>query len=153
MINFELSDSSRSRLSSALQSTLKKLWLFLEDPEFSAKMNLAFGDSWNAEAASSLLQNLTVGKALPTLQVVSASTLNGAMGAYNSANSTIYLSESLLDNSPDAIEHVLLEELGHHIDSQINSVDAAGDEGAIFAAIVQGRTLSTSELARTQGRK
>ena len=149
MINFEPSDSSRLRLSSTLQSTLKKLWLFLEDPAFSDKMNLAFGNSWNPEAASSLLDKLLTGRALPTLQIVSASTLNGAMGAYDAANTTIYLSQDFLDqaNSPDAIERVLLEEFGHYIDSKINRVDAAGDEGAIFAAIVQGRNLSTSELA------
>jgi serralysin len=69
------------------------------------------------------------------------------MGAYNAANNTIYLAETLLDSNPETIERVLLEELGHHIDSTLNSVDAAGDEGALFAALVQGRTLSASELA------
>ena len=150
MINFEPSDSSRLRLSSTLQSTLKKLWLFLEDPEFSGKMNLAFGDGWNIDAASSLLNNLSSGKSLPTIQIVSASALKGAMGAYDATNTTIYLSQDFLEtqaNNPDAIERVLLEELGHYIDSKINTVDAAGDEGAIFAAIVQGHNLSTSELA------
>jgi serralysin len=150
MINFELSDSNRLRLSSTLQSTLKKLWLFLEDPEFADKMSLVFGSSWNTEAASLLLNNLSAGKALPTLQIVSASALKGAMGAYDAANTTIYLSQDLLEtqaNNSDAIERVLLEEFGHYIDSQINTVDAAGDEGAIFAAIVQGHQLSASELA------
>jgi hypothetical protein len=42
MINLD-PNSDRIRLSLILQSIFKKLWQFLEDPEFTRKMTLAFG--------------------------------------------------------------------------------------------------------------
>ncbi|NJR39193.1 MAG: hypothetical protein HC781_10615 [Leptolyngbyaceae cyanobacterium CSU_1_4] len=133
-----------------LSSALQKLELFLQEPEFRAKMNTAFGDRWDSEAAISLIQNLVAGKALPDIQIMSDATLNGAMGAYDAANQTLYLSQNFLTAqaaNPAAIERVLLEELGHHIDAQINPVDAAGDEGEIFASLVLGQVFSPAQLA------
>jgi serralysin len=133
-----------------LDSTLQRLGLFLEDPEFRAKMSTAFGDRWNHNIAISLIQDLVAGKALPNIQITSAATLNGAMGAYAAANQTLYLSQDFLTAqaaNPEAIERVLLEELGHYIDAKINPVDAPGDEGAIFASLVLGQSLSPTQLA------
>jgi Ca2+-binding RTX toxin-like protein len=45
-----------------------------------------------------------------------------------------------------AISGVILEEVGHWVDRQINTTDAVGDEGAIFAALVQGESLSSEDL-------
>ncbi|MEL0589047.1 MAG: VWD domain-containing protein [Planktothrix rubescens PR222] len=45
-----------------------------------------------------------------------------------------------------AIASVLLEEYGHYIDAQINAIDSPGDEGELFADLVQGKALSQSEL-------
>ena len=50
-------------------------------------------------------------------------------------------------NNVDAVVDVLLEEVGHFVDSQINTADTAGDEGDIFARLVQGDSLSQQELA------
>jgi len=44
-----------------------------------------------------------------------------------------------------------VEEFGHFVDWQINSVDAIGDEGEIFADVVQGKALSQGELAGLKG--
>jgi hypothetical protein len=44
------------------------------------------------------------------------------------------------------LEAVILEEFGHFVDAQVNSVDSAGDEGNIFARLVQGESISESEL-------
>ncbi len=143
-------NSSNSFYSFFLNSTLQKLGLFLQDPAFRNKMNTAFGDLWNIEAATLLIQNLAIGQALPNIQITSASTLNGAMGTYATADQTIYLSQDFLTaqaDRPEAIERVLLEELGHYIDTQINPVDALGDEGAIFASLVLGQALSSAQLA------
>jgi hypothetical protein len=38
---------------------------------------------------------------------------------------------------------VLLEEMGHWLDATLNSTDSAGDEGAMFSALVQGKPLSS----------
>jgi pimeloyl-ACP methyl ester carboxylesterase len=44
------------------------------------------------------------------------------------------------------VADVLLEEIGHSVDARLNVTDAPGDEGAIFAAVVQGKELSQGEL-------
>lgn len=46
--------------------------------------------------------------------------------------------------------NVLLEEMGHYIDSQINIQDAPGDEGAIFAKLLQNQPLAPGELITLQ---
>ncbi len=45
---------------------------------------------------------------------------------------------------------VPLEEIGHGIEAQLNEVEIVGDEGAIFAQLVQGKTISDAELAVLQ---
>ncbi|MFM6748671.1 MAG: Calx-beta domain-containing protein, partial [Dolichospermum sp.] len=73
--------------------------------------------------------------------------LGNANGAYASSNNQIYLSANFLATSTaEAISAVLLEEIGHFIDAHINLSDSAGDEGAIFAALVQGNSLDTTTL-------
>jgi hypothetical protein len=42
---------------------------------------------------------------------------------------------------------VLLEEIGHSVDARLNVTDSPGDEGAIFAAVVQGKTFDGAYLA------
>ncbi|MFM6621252.1 MAG: Calx-beta domain-containing protein, partial [Dolichospermum sp.] len=70
-----------------------------------------------------------------------------ANGAYSSSTNKIYLSASFLNTASSAtIINVILEEIGHYVDAQINQVDSAGDEGAIFAALVQGNSLDTTTL-------
>lgn len=63
--------------------------------------------------------------------------------------SKIYLSQEFLTNHQEYVESiasVILEEVGHWIDAQINTADSIGDEGAIFAALVLGDTLNESQL-------
>ncbi len=43
---------------------------------------------------------------------------------------------------------VLKEEIGHYVDAQINQVDSAGDEGAIFAELVE---ITSAFLLRLRG--
>jgi aerobic-type carbon monoxide dehydrogenase small subunit (CoxS/CutS family) len=46
---------------------------------------------------------------------------------------------------------VLLEEIGHFIDAQINSSDTPGDEGQLFSALVRGEVLTEEQIAAIQG--
>ncbi|NEQ72601.1 MAG: hypothetical protein F6K23_05665 [Okeania sp. SIO2C9] len=46
----------------------------------------------------------------------------------------------------EAIANLLLEEIGHFVDYEINRDDASGDEGDIFAHLVQGVELNEQEL-------
>ena len=41
---------------------------------------------------------------------------------------------------------MILEEFGHFVDAQVNQVDSAGDEGAIFSALVLGESLDANTL-------
>ena len=41
---------------------------------------------------------------------------------------------------------MLLEEIGHAIDAKVNAVDAAGDEGELFARLVLGGSLDAAEI-------
>lgn len=86
---------------------------------------------------------------MPSIEIRRASEINGAKGAFAAATGTIYLAHEFVEANidyPDLITAVLLEEYGHYIDSRINSHDSAGDEGDIFARLVQGKTISASEL-------
>ncbi len=84
---------------------------------------------------------------IPPIEVLSGEVLGTANGAYSSSKNKIYLSASFLNTaSSAAIVKVILEEIGHYVDAQINQVDSAGDEGAIFAELVQGNSLDVATL-------
>jgi Domain of unknown function (DUF4114)/Bacterial Ig-like domain len=117
---------------------------FSESVDFTAKINQAFGYGANVEQGRSLINNLVTGAVIPEIKMLGAIELQ-AKGAFG--NNTIYLSQDLLNpqRSPEAV-NVLLEEVGHYIDSQINIQDAIGDEGEIFAALVQNKAITPDAL-------
>jgi hypothetical protein len=112
------------------------------------KMRLAFGDSFVTVTALNLAQDWQKGSiTLPSLEILTATTLNGAYAGYASGTKTIYLSEEFLsENSLSVITSSILEEFGHSLDVILNDSDSSGDEGQIFAALVQGLSLPESEL-------
>ena len=119
----------------------QRLENFALDPEFTKKMALAFGESFNGKT----LPNMDFGF-LP-VQVLTRSELNGANGAFSSTTNKIYIAREFVEgNGIEAIAQLLLEEIGHKIDSLINEADSPGDEGAIFAALVLGESLSDETL-------
>ncbi|NES66696.1 MAG: hypothetical protein F6K24_16280, partial [Okeania sp. SIO2D1] len=130
----------------------EQLKQFAADPNFSDKMNLAFGDSWNVETANVITQQWLAGdfSQIPEIEVVSTDDIAGADGAFAGATETIYISQEWLElnaSNSGAIASVVFEEIGHYVDYEINIVDAAGDEGAIFSAVVRGEELSATEVA------
>jgi len=83
----------------------------------------------------------------PKIEVVSSDVLGTANGAYVISTNKIYLSDQFIGSaSQQSLEAVILEEYGHFVDAQINTVDSAGDEGAIFAALVAGESLDALTL-------
>ena len=135
----------------AMPTVYEQLKNFAADPDFTAKMNETFGDSWDTEKAKALTQEWISGdfSGIPQVKVISESEINGANGAFAAATDTIYLSKEFLDRNagnPTAVVDVLLEEIGHSVDSHLNITDSPGDEGAIFAAVVQGKELSQGDL-------
>jgi Ca2+-binding RTX toxin-like protein len=140
-------NNSPALFNEALGLTLNKLSLFAKSPSFIEQMTVAFGNSWSPIIAQDVLTELAGGK-LPKIEVVAD--LGGALGAYAADTNKIYLSQKFLlanQTNPQAIADVLLEEIGHSIDARINQVDSVGDEGEIFAALVNQRNLSSGELA------
>jgi hypothetical protein len=139
----------------ALLPALEQIELHLKDfangEEFVANMRLAFGETFDPEAV------LNLGNAwknqdfsnIPAIIILSSSELNGANGAFAATTNTIYLSQEFVTNHQEdvaSITSVILEEIGHWVDSQINTVDSLGDEGAIFADLVQGNSLDDATL-------
>jgi hypothetical protein len=112
-------------------------------------MDLAFGESRDVAAAEALAKAWETGdfSSIPEIEIRPGAEINGALGAFAGASNKIYLSQELLEEgNVGAVADVLLEEIGHGVDWQINATDASGDEGAIFSAVVRGETLSGVEL-------
>ena len=150
--NSSLPDSSVDLLTGqAMSEVYGDLSKFAAAPDFVAKMNLAFGENWDAAGAKALAEGWFNGdfSDIPSLKVVSSAEIGGANGAFAAATDTIYLSKEFLAQNamnPGAVADVLLEEIGHSVDARLNVTDSPGDEGAIFAAVVQGKELSKAEI-------
>lgn len=135
-------------LSEAIASATAQLADFVSQPGSLDQMQLAFGENWQAEEGIALIQSLAASIALPKIEILSLAQL-GANGAFAQETNTIYLAAEFLSenaNNLEAVTAVVLEETGHFLDSQLNQVDSAGDEGAIFAALVQGKEIAPLEL-------
>lgn len=140
-----------SVLEQALQNTSQYLSQFRNDAAYTQKLETAFGNDFNREVANQLFDDFAQGdfNAVPSIEIVNSNDINGANGAFSSTTGRIYLAAEFIINNTeniDAIAAVLLEEVGHFLDAQINTADAAGDEGDIFARLVQGVSVTAQEL-------
>jgi hypothetical protein len=141
----------------ALDLSLDYLEGLKEDSALNDRLELAFGSSFDRQVTEQLIADFAAENwsDLPAIKVISGDILNGANGAFASVNKTIYLSDRFIaanSESPEAIAGVVLEEIGHYIDSRINKSDAAGDEGDIFSQVVRGINLDaqTLEVLKTE---
>ena len=125
------------------------LFNFAQSDDFWANLATAFGTSYDVVKATELRnqwQSRNFSQ-LPPIEVLSGEVLGTAKGAYAVSTNKIYLSESFLNvASSESLVKVILEEIGHYVDAQINPVDTPGDEGAIFAELLSGESLSTQQL-------
>ncbi|EPF17267.1 beta strand repeat-containing protein [Microcystis aeruginosa] len=125
------------------------LFDFAQSDGFWANLAIAFGTSYDVVKATELRQQWQSRNfsQIPPIEVLSDEVLGTANGAYSSSKNKIYLSASFLNTASSAsIINVILEEIGHYVDAQINQTDSAGDEGAIFAELVQGNSLDVATL-------
>jgi Ca2+-binding RTX toxin-like protein len=82
------------------------------------------------------------------MQVVPDQDMGIATGAYAAATDMVYLRESFVANGDvEAISAVIVEELGHAIDSRVNIQETPGDEGAIFSLLVNKIKVTQNLLA------
>ncbi|WP_429614826.1 Ig-like domain-containing protein [Synechococcus elongatus] len=111
-------------------------------------------ESWIANAEV-LRQSILDGSYSIRLEVRSGADLNGALGAYSATDTTgqptVYLNGDWLASASAAqIQAVLLEEIGHDFDNRLNNgVDSLGDEGEIFANLVQGNEFNLAALQQS----
>jgi len=152
LLNVELlNESARIALDDGIFNTKGFLKAIASQADFTEKMAIAFSDSFDAAKAEGLRQEWLAGDfdSLPGIKIRSIAEINGANAAFSADTNKIYFSREYITQNafnPQAITNILLEEIGHYVDAQINLSDAPGDEGAIFSSIVQGRILNTTEL-------
>ncbi|MEW6498568.1 MAG: hypothetical protein AB1589_39630, partial [Cyanobacteriota bacterium] len=144
-------ESAQFTLNEAKSIAQQSLSKIASSKDFAIKFAIAFGDSFDAATVEDLRQEWLAGDfgSLPTIEFRSAAEINGANGAFSADTNTIYLSREYVEqNGSDvsAIANVLLEEIGHSVDSRINVTDAPGDEGAIFSALAQGVQIDAPTL-------
>jgi hypothetical protein len=115
----------------AIDLALTQLRQFAASSTFTEQMQTAFGSQWDAARGRSVVKALlgtNTTNPFSHVEVLPANVLKVA-GAYAASNQTIYLSRSFLAENaahPQAVAAVLLEELGHHIDTQLNATDSPG---------------------------
>ena len=124
---------------------------FALSENFLEQIGVAFGNRFDPAKLEKLRQQWASGQfeAIPEIEIRPAAEINGAIGAFSADTNRIFLSQEFIEqniSNSETVVDVLLEEIGHFVDAQINALDASGDEGAIFAALAQRETLSASEL-------
>jgi hypothetical protein len=136
-------------INSALSLVYNQLTAFAGLDDFWDRFDTAFGTQYDYLTAFTLKsqwqsQDFSL---FPQIEVVSSEVLGTAKGAYAISTNKIYLSDAFISSaSQQSLEDVILEEFGHFVDAQVNATDTLGDEGAIFAALVQGQSLDTATL-------
>ncbi|PNW35707.1 UNVERIFIED_CONTAM: hypothetical protein BEN50_02215 [Euhalothece sp. KZN 001] len=125
---------------------------FAQDAHFISRLETVFGQNLEKDLVTGLQETLLNGEFLSAIEieVLPSLDLNGALGAYAAAINQIYLSQELISSSPQKAITILLEEVGHSIDTAINTTDTRGDEGAIFALEVLGNQSTPQEIDRYQ---
>ncbi|HEY9597288.1 MAG TPA: calcium-binding protein, partial [Cyanophyceae cyanobacterium] len=149
-------EALQSAINQAVAISMAQMLSFMADPNFLEKMQAAFGNQWEETAGRSLVQSLstTLDSSNPLSRIALLSPeVFPVQGAYSAVNQLIYLSDVFvvenIDN-PSAIALVLVEEIGHHIDTLLNTKDSPGDEGKIFTLSVWKQELSEDDLALLQ---
>ena len=92
----------------------------------------SFGSNYDPALAESIRNQWASGdfSNLPSIEVLSSG-MNG-VAAYATSTNTIYLDQGFLDsNQPYLLNTVLLEEIGHFLNNQIQA-NSTGETGAIF---------------------
>jgi hypothetical protein len=138
-------------LNTALSITYDQLNAVAQSPDYWTILNTVFGTNYNSTLATTLQQQWQAGdfSALPTIEILSSEVLGNASGAYATSNNTIYLADTFVATAtPEALNAVILEEIGHFVDAKINNSDTPGDEGELFSDLLRGIIPSAAELSR-----
>jgi RHS repeat-associated protein len=137
-----------ANLAQALSLVQNYLSKFAVSEGFWADFEVAFGRGFDRSTAEQIRRSLVAREFGRPIRVVPDEVLGIASGAFAVVTDTVYLRESLVASGDlEHIGEVIIEELGHSIDAQVNSTETPGDEGAIFRLLVQGVKLTAAMLA------
>ncbi|MCT7953204.1 calcium-binding protein, partial [Ancylothrix sp. C2] len=151
MFTSNSAEMTQTLVEQARQSACSVLQGFAGGEDFLAKIKTAFGESFDVNKLEELRQHWIAGDfaSLPQIEIRTGAELQGANAAYAGSTNTIYFSQNFLSNyasNSQAISAVLIEEIGHYVDWQINTADTPGDEGELFSALVRGVDLSQEQV-------
>ncbi|WP_353928958.1 Ig-like domain-containing protein [Okeanomitos corallinicola TIOX110] len=131
-----------------LPGTQYALNQFLTSSDFAQDIQLAFGENADIQTAYTAINNLITGSIVPIIEIVPQIQLNGNNGAFAENTNTIYLAQEIINSENFQLAiNTFLEETGHFIDSQLNDIDSPGDEGELFANLVQNVFLTPEKIA------
>lgn len=136
----------RELIDNTQQAVHKRLLEWFQKEDYLSQLAIPFSanadtDQWTSRAQE-LRQSILDGSYSIQLEMRTSSELNGVLGAFSSSGSTnrptIYLNTDWTATAtPEAIQAVLLEELGHSFDNFLNAgIDSQGDEGQAFVGMV-----------------
>lgn len=149
--DFSNSDVFEETINAAISYSHNVLQSLALDADFLTSVSIAFGTNFDIrklERIQDLLKSNDFSE-FPKIELISGEKLKGANAAYSRDTGKIYLStEHVSQNINDiqAISASITEEIGHHIDAQINSKDAIGDEGKIIQILAFNESLTDSQL-------
>jgi hypothetical protein len=147
------SDQRNDSLQQALSLATDKLARLESESTIIPLLQQALGNSWAPLEAITLIEGIISGDRRPEIKIVSGEDLQ-AKGAFSAEIDTIFVAEEFLAidaHNPEMVATVLLEEIGHYLDSKLNQNDFPGDEGAILAALFEGKNLEEKELLALKG--
>ncbi|MEP0871266.1 tandem-95 repeat protein [Trichocoleus desertorum AS-A10] len=140
-------------LADSLVLAQQQLQGFAQSENFWTVLDSVFGTEYDRTQTEAIQQAWQANdfSLLPEIQVVDATSMSGIQGGFSAQTGKIYINADFLANATtDQIAAVLLEEIGHSLDSRINVTDAGGDEGQLFSALVGGQSLSEEQLVLIQ---
>lgn len=152
-----LSASAQEVLDIAVVSTQNSLSSIASSSEnFLPTASTAFGNHFDVGSLETLRQqwgtkNFSL---FPAISILPAADIDGAKGAFSPTTNQIYIAQEYLnenDSNPQAIINLLLEAIGHFVDTKVNSNDTPGDEGAIFSLLAREEIIGDRQLEQLRG--
>jgi hypothetical protein len=148
--------ASRSALSAApsrradVQSLFREQFgtLAADKQQFHQTLRNIFGQGYDTAKAEQYRQQALSGDFgwMPQVEWVDAEVLQGGHGAYDAQSGVVLLNREL-QADPSLAATTYVEEAGHHLDAQLNTVDSQGDEGELFRRVLGGEKLSQAQVA------
>ncbi|QJB28665.1 pre-peptidase C-terminal domain-containing protein [Limnospira fusiformis] len=135
--------TAAAQIEAALTQVNQQLTEFVASANFQGDLQTAFGAYTDVELGATIIEALSQGET-PEMMVLSATSMNGADGAFDSVTGTVYLSDAIIHS--EKLVDVITEEFGHYIDSQLNEIDSPGDEGELFMRLVNGEALTEADI-------